>query len=98
MMRLRRGHLSVVAVQRIFGEASEKNLYLSQLIILDTLEKCLAGVSLPPRNGKSENATGDADCGTCFGPAHTGKHSAVALVMKMVCASSSAIQGLLASG
>lgn len=31
--------------QRIFGEASEKNLYLSQLIILDTLEKCLAGVS-----------------------------------------------------
>ncbi|XP_046876380.1 neurofibromin-like [Hypomesus transpacificus] len=28
---------------RIFGEASEKNLYLSQLIILDTLEKCLAG-------------------------------------------------------
>lgn len=33
--------------QRIFGEASEKNLYLSQLIILDTLEKCLAGVSLP---------------------------------------------------
>lgn len=31
--------------QRIFGETSEKNLYLSQLIILDTLEKCLAGVS-----------------------------------------------------
>lgn len=31
--------------QRIFGEASEKNLYLSQLIILDTLKKCLAGVS-----------------------------------------------------
>lgn len=31
--------------QRIFGEAAEKNLYLSQLIILDTLEKCLAGVS-----------------------------------------------------
>uniref|UniRef100_A0A803SV01 Neurofibromin 1 n=1 Tax=Anolis carolinensis TaxID=28377 RepID=A0A803SV01_ANOCA len=30
---------------RIFGEAAEKNLYLSQLIILDTLEKCLAGVS-----------------------------------------------------
>ncbi|XP_041795937.1 neurofibromin isoform X2 [Chelmon rostratus] len=30
---------------RIFGEASEKNLYLSQLIILDTLEKCLAGQS-----------------------------------------------------
>ncbi|XP_051717330.1 neurofibromin isoform X2 [Ctenopharyngodon idella] len=28
---------------RIFGEAAEKNLYLSQLIILDTLEKCLAG-------------------------------------------------------
>ncbi|KAF6735969.1 Neurofibromin [Oryzias melastigma] len=28
---------------RIFGEASEKNLYLSQLIILDTLDKCLAG-------------------------------------------------------
>ncbi|GLD53013.1 neurofibromin isoform X1, partial [Lates japonicus] len=28
---------------RIFGEASQKNLYLSQLIILDTLEKCLAG-------------------------------------------------------
>lgn len=36
-----------VAVKRIFGEASEKNLYLSQLVILDTLEKCLAGVSLP---------------------------------------------------
>lgn len=35
------------SLQRIFGEASEKNLYLSQLIILDTLEKCLAGVSLP---------------------------------------------------
>uniref|UniRef100_A0A3Q3R8S4 Neurofibromin 1b n=1 Tax=Monopterus albus TaxID=43700 RepID=A0A3Q3R8S4_MONAL len=30
---------------RIFGETSEKNLYLSQLIILDTLEKCLAGQS-----------------------------------------------------
>uniref|UniRef100_A0AAX7TKG1 Neurofibromin n=1 Tax=Astatotilapia calliptera TaxID=8154 RepID=A0AAX7TKG1_ASTCA len=30
---------------RIFGEASEKNLYLSQLIILDTLKKCLAGQS-----------------------------------------------------
>uniref|UniRef100_A0A8D2N5L6 Neurofibromin n=1 Tax=Zonotrichia albicollis TaxID=44394 RepID=A0A8D2N5L6_ZONAL len=30
---------------RIFGETAEKNLYLSQLIILDTLEKCLAGVS-----------------------------------------------------
>ncbi|XP_031694635.1 neurofibromin-like [Anarrhichthys ocellatus] len=30
---------------RIFGEASEKNLYLSQLIILDTLDKCLAGQS-----------------------------------------------------
>ncbi|CAJ1065914.1 neurofibromin isoform X2 [Xyrichtys novacula] len=30
---------------RIFGEASEKNLYLSQLIILDTLGKCLAGQS-----------------------------------------------------
>lgn len=28
---------------RIIGEAGEKNLYLSQLIILDTLEKCLAG-------------------------------------------------------
>ncbi|KAM9468706.1 neurofibromin isoform 3-T4 [Clarias gariepinus] len=28
---------------RIIGEAAEKNLYLSQLIILDTLEKCLAG-------------------------------------------------------
>ncbi|KAM6466311.1 neurofibromin isoform 3-T3 [Liasis olivaceus] len=28
---------------RIFSEAAEKNLYLSQLIILDTLEKCLAG-------------------------------------------------------
>ncbi|XP_072557475.1 neurofibromin isoform X1 [Paramormyrops kingsleyae] len=28
---------------RIFGENAEKNLYLSQLIILDTLEKCLAG-------------------------------------------------------
>ncbi|KAM9455574.1 neurofibromin-like isoform 2-T2 [Clarias gariepinus] len=28
---------------RIFGEAAEKNLYLSQLIILGTLEKCLAG-------------------------------------------------------
>nr|XP_056721569.1 neurofibromin isoform X2 [Euleptes europaea] len=28
---------------RIFGESAEKNLYLSQLIILDTLEKCLAG-------------------------------------------------------
>ncbi|XP_018102486.1 neurofibromin isoform X2 [Xenopus laevis] len=28
---------------RISGETSEKNLYLSQLIILDTLEKCLAG-------------------------------------------------------
>uniref|UniRef100_A0ABM5EN50 Neurofibromin isoform X1 n=1 Tax=Pogona vitticeps TaxID=103695 RepID=A0ABM5EN50_9SAUR len=28
---------------RIFGEAAEKNLYISQLIILDTLEKCLAG-------------------------------------------------------
>lgn len=35
----------VVLFQRIFGEAAEKNLYLSQLIILDTLEKCLAGVS-----------------------------------------------------
>lgn len=34
-------------LQRIFGEAAEKNLYLSQLIILDTLEKCLAGVSSP---------------------------------------------------
>lgn len=32
-------------LQRIFGETAEKNLYLSQLIILDTLEKCLAGVS-----------------------------------------------------
>ncbi|XP_062328216.1 neurofibromin isoform X4 [Osmerus eperlanus] len=30
---------------RIFGETAEKNLYLSQLIILDTLEKCLAGQS-----------------------------------------------------
>ncbi|XP_052374464.1 neurofibromin-like isoform X5 [Oncorhynchus keta] len=30
---------------RIFGEAAEKNLYLSQLIILDTLEKCLASQS-----------------------------------------------------
>lgn len=43
--------------QRIFGEASEKNLYLSQLIILDTLEKCLAGVSSvlqnpPPKKKK----------------------------------------------
>ncbi|KAM6970361.1 neurofibromin-like [Aplochiton taeniatus] len=28
---------------RIFGDASERNLYLSQLIILDTLDKCLAG-------------------------------------------------------
>ncbi|XP_053310942.1 neurofibromin isoform X1 [Spea bombifrons] len=28
---------------RIFGDVAEKNLYLSQLIILDTLEKCLAG-------------------------------------------------------
>ncbi|KAF7700963.1 neurofibromin isoform X1 [Silurus meridionalis] len=28
---------------RILGETAEKNLYLSQLIILDTLEKCLAG-------------------------------------------------------
>ncbi|KAM9321250.1 neurofibromin [Gastrophryne carolinensis] len=28
---------------RIFGEAAEKNLYLSQLVILDTLDKCLAG-------------------------------------------------------
>ncbi|XP_028855597.1 neurofibromin isoform X3 [Denticeps clupeoides] len=28
---------------RIFGETAEKNLYLSQLIILDTLDKCLAG-------------------------------------------------------
>ncbi|XP_072099532.1 neurofibromin isoform X2 [Mobula birostris] len=28
---------------RIFGAEAEKNLYLSQLIILDTLEKCLAG-------------------------------------------------------
>ncbi|GAA6093220.1 neurofibromin isoform X1, partial [Tachysurus ichikawai] len=28
---------------RIVGEVAEKNLYLSQLIILDTLEKCLAG-------------------------------------------------------
>eukprot|EP00079_Xenopus_tropicalis_P033329 XP_017947100.1 PREDICTED: neurofibromin isoform X4 [Xenopus tropicalis] len=28
---------------RISGETSEKNLYLSQLIILDTLDKCLAG-------------------------------------------------------
>ncbi|KAF4086120.1 hypothetical protein AMELA_G00102580 [Ameiurus melas] len=28
---------------RIIGETGEKNLYLSQLIILDTLEKCLAG-------------------------------------------------------
>lgn len=38
--------LTVVSSQRIFGETSEKNLYLSQLIILDTLEKCLAGVSI----------------------------------------------------
>uniref|UniRef100_A0AAY5LD07 Neurofibromin n=1 Tax=Esox lucius TaxID=8010 RepID=A0AAY5LD07_ESOLU len=30
---------------RIFGEAAEKNLYFSQLIILDTLEKCLASQS-----------------------------------------------------
>ncbi|XP_046892611.1 neurofibromin isoform X2 [Hypomesus transpacificus] len=30
---------------RIFGETAEKNLYLSQLIILDTLKKCLAGQS-----------------------------------------------------
>lgn len=36
---------SVFLLQRIIGEAAEKNLYLSQLIILDTLEKCLAGVS-----------------------------------------------------
>ncbi|KAG8451956.1 hypothetical protein GDO86_003952 [Hymenochirus boettgeri] len=35
--------LKIVNNMRIFGEASEKNLYLSQLIILDTLEKCLAG-------------------------------------------------------
>ncbi|XP_005169246.2 neurofibromin isoform X1 [Danio rerio] len=28
---------------RIFGDTAERNLYLSQLIILDTLEKCLAG-------------------------------------------------------
>uniref|UniRef100_A0A4W3IT75 Neurofibromin n=1 Tax=Callorhinchus milii TaxID=7868 RepID=A0A4W3IT75_CALMI len=28
---------------RIFGADAERNLYLSQLIILDTLEKCLAG-------------------------------------------------------
>lgn len=44
--------------QRIFGEASEKNLYLSQLIILDTLEKCLAGVSsvlqTPPHHPKKK--------------------------------------------
>lgn len=43
----------VAALKRIFGEASEKNLYLSQLVILDTLEKCLAGVSL--RNRKSSS-------------------------------------------
>ncbi|XP_045069899.1 uncharacterized protein LOC121556694 isoform X4 [Coregonus clupeaformis] len=30
---------------QIFGEAAEKNLYLSQLIILDTLEKCLVSQS-----------------------------------------------------
>lgn len=46
--------------QRIFGEASEKNLYLSQLIILDTLEKCLAGVSsvlqTPPHHPKKKTA------------------------------------------
>ncbi|XP_030632149.1 neurofibromin isoform X1 [Chanos chanos] len=35
--------LKNVNIMRIFGEAAEKNLYLSQLIILDTLEKCLAG-------------------------------------------------------
>lgn len=35
-------HLSLL--QRIFGDTAEKNLYLSQLIIMDTLEKCLAGV------------------------------------------------------
>ncbi|XP_051540739.1 neurofibromin isoform X1 [Myxocyprinus asiaticus] len=28
---------------RIFGDSAEKNLYQSQLIIMDTLEKCLAG-------------------------------------------------------
>ncbi|KTF96683.1 hypothetical protein cypCar_00009930 [Cyprinus carpio] len=28
---------------QIFGDTAEKNLYLSQLIIMDTLEKCLAG-------------------------------------------------------
>ncbi|KAK0135823.1 Neurofibromin [Merluccius polli] len=37
--------LKTVNNMRIFGEAAEKNLYLSQLIILDTLEKCLAGQS-----------------------------------------------------
>ncbi|XP_069082756.1 neurofibromin isoform X3 [Pleurodeles waltl] len=35
--------LKSVNNMRIFGEAAEKNLYLSQLIILDTLDKCLAG-------------------------------------------------------
>ncbi|XP_045067490.1 calretinin-like [Coregonus clupeaformis] len=33
---------------QIFGEAAEKNLYLSQLIILDTLEKCLVSRTWPP--------------------------------------------------
>ncbi|XP_044141522.1 neurofibromin-like [Bufo gargarizans] len=35
--------LKNVNIMKIYGEAAEKNLYLSQLIILDTLEKCLAG-------------------------------------------------------
>ncbi|XP_030236643.1 neurofibromin isoform X4 [Gadus morhua] len=37
--------LKTVNNMRIFGDTAEKNLYLSQLIILDTLEKCLAGQS-----------------------------------------------------
>lgn len=54
----------VVVVQRIFGEASEKNLYLSQLIILDTLEKCLAGVSLPSKHPQLNFCRFQAWCGS----------------------------------
>lgn len=45
LWRMTAGFHVLLIFQRIFGEVAEKNLYLSQLIILDTLEKCLAGVS-----------------------------------------------------
>ncbi|KAK1331380.1 hypothetical protein QTO34_009334 [Cnephaeus nilssonii] len=51
---------------RIFGEAAEKNLYLSQLIILDTLEKCLAGVRGDQANQEKVPPPSSCCCCHCW--------------------------------